>query len=240
MKKLTYQEFKKRTQDNNLEALIDEQWWQENYKNLGTKIPVRCEKHGKFYQAVSSYLKNTKCKKCHDESNRTDWRTRLSNYTNENIKFLSTKYNIPQKLYIEVPCIKCRTLMKKSIFMYYYENDNICIECKKKESGSSYERIVLEYLNSKNIEHILEYFVIYKSQKLFFDFCIPKKNIMIEVDGEQHFKPIKYFGGSEGFRELKKRDFLKNRYCFENNIKLIRIPYFDIDNFQRYLNKYKN
>ena len=55
----------------------------------------------------------------------------------------------------------------------------------------------------------------------------PKGHISnsIEFDGKQHFIPVKYFGGEEGFKERKRRDELKNKYCKENDIKLIRIPY---------------
>lgn len=43
--------------------------------------------------------------------------------------------------------------------------------------------------------------------------------------GEQHFRPVDYFGGLEAFDKLKKRDVIKDNYCLKNNIKLIRIPF---------------
>lgn len=48
---------------------------------------------------------------------------------------------------------------------------------------------------------------------------------LIEFDGEQHFHPIDAFGGEEGFKERQINDYIKNKYCEENNITLIRIPY---------------
>lgn len=60
-----------------------------------------------------------------------------------------------------------------------------------------------------------------------FDFAIidDEKNLikLIEYDGEQHFKPIEQFGGQEAFEELKQRDKIKNNYCREHNINLLRI-----------------
>ena len=56
-----------------------------------------------------------------------------------------------------------------------------------------------------------------------FDFYLPDYNTCIEFDGEQHFKPIKHFGGKERFKQQQKNDQIKNDYCVENNIALIRI-----------------
>lgn len=63
-----------------------------------------------------------------------------------------------------------------------------------------------------------------------FDFYLPNNNICIEVDGKQHFESLNWFGGNEGFISLIERDKLKDEYCNKKNIKLIRIPYWDIKN----------
>jgi len=58
-----------------------------------------------------------------------------------------------------------------------------------------------------------------------FDFYLPKYNIAIEYDGIQHFKSIDFFGGEDCFIKRKQSDEIKNQFCIDNNIKLIRIPY---------------
>ena len=60
-----------------------------------------------------------------------------------------------------------------------------------------------------------------------FDFYLPDYNICIEYDGEEHFQPVEFFGGEEKFQRRIENDEIKNNYCKNNNIKLIRIPYFD-------------
>ena len=57
------------------------------------------------------------------------------------------------------------------------------------------------------------------------DFYIPETGIIFEYDGPQHFEPIEYFGGEEGFRQRIHSDKEKNSYCQNNNIKLVRISY---------------
>ena len=58
----------------------------------------------------------------------------------------------------------------------------------------------------------------------FFDLYINNKYI-IEYDGEHHFKSISFWGGEEGYEKRRKHDLEKNKYCFDNNIPIIRIPY---------------
>jgi hypothetical protein len=60
-------------------------------------------------------------------------------------------------------------------------------------------------------------------RKLRFDFYLPKHNALIEYDGEQHFVKRGKFG--EGFETLKQNETIKNKFCEDNNIKLIRIHY---------------
>jgi hypothetical protein len=61
-------------------------------------------------------------------------------------------------------------------------------------------------------------------KKLKFDFYIPSLNTVVEYDGEQHFRPSDKFGG-EKFETTVENDLIKNRYCEDKGINLIRIPY---------------
>jgi ferredoxin-like protein FixX len=77
------------------------------------------------------------------------------------------------------------------------------------------------------------------NKKLRFDFYLTKQNILIEYDGESHFTPVKFNGMTEEqsiseYMRGQYRDILKNNWSIENNIYLIRIPYYipkeDFDN----------
>lgn len=68
-----------------------------------------------------------------------------------------------------------------------------------------------------------------------FDFYIGDMRKAIEFDGIQHYVPTRFNGiteerANELFKETKKHDEMKNQYCANNNIELLRIPYYDIDN----------
>lgn len=64
-----------------------------------------------------------------------------------------------------------------------------------------------------------------------FDIYIKELNLAIEYDGEQHFKPIDFSGNKdiettmEELKGIQYRDFIKNKYCYDHNIYIMRIPY---------------
>lgn len=61
-----------------------------------------------------------------------------------------------------------------------------------------------------------------------FDFAVYDNGTLkclIEYDGEQHYKPIEAWGGVREFRNVQRRDRIKDTYCASRNITLVRIPY---------------
>ena len=68
-----------------------------------------------------------------------------------------------------------------------------------------------------------------KNYPLYFDFAIFKNNklhCLIEFQGQQHYKEIASF--SETLADRIERDEIKRKYCKNNNIPLIEIPYTDL------------
>ena len=102
--------------------------------------------------------------------------------------------------------------------------------CKQKSSG---ELKIENVLKENNINFKQQYQITDFSLYSLFDFAIfdDDNNLikLIEFDGEQHFKPIEHFGGEEKFKIQQERDERKNKYCEENNLNLLRIPYWDYD-----------
>lgn len=82
-----------------------------------------------------------------------------------------------------------------------------------------------------------------------FDICIYNDSnnmLLCEFDGVQHFKPIKFSphisdeDAEINFNEQKHKDKIKNEYCIKNNIPLMRIPYWEINNIELILDNYFN
>ncbi len=99
------------------------------------------------------------------------------------------------------------------------------------------EKIISKFLDKNKIN--------YSRQKKFidcrnvfelpFDFYIPSKRTLIEFDGEQHFRPVEHFGGLKAYEQLKINDKIKNDYCEDNYINLIRIRYDRVDKIEEIL-----
>lgn len=99
--------------------------------------------------------------------------------------------------------------------------------CIGKSKGEYY---IEQILNKENILYIKEYPIKIEQKFLRYDFAILDNNTnnikyIIEFDGKQHFESSEYFGGEKQFQDTQKNDKIKNQWCKENNIPLIRIPY---------------
>lgn len=96
---------------------------------------------------------------------------------------------------------------------------------------SGYEEYFVEIFQKEGILFQREKRFKDLNQGLFrFDFFLEEEQIIVEVDGEYHFNPIK------GRRELMKQqeyDRRKNSYCLANNIILYRVPYWEIHNIKK-------
>ena len=99
-------------------------------------------------------------------------------------------------------------------------------------SQSSGELKITQLLENNNIDFQSQYRIKEFNISAPFDFAIFQNDKLlglIEYDGEQHFKPVDIWGGEENLKLQQERDERKDKWCKENNIKLVRIPYTDYD-----------
>ena len=94
---------------------------------------------------------------------------------------------------------------------------------------SQYEKRVKNWLEENGFTYERE--VTYKELgRLRFDFKVhlDRTNyVLIEVQGQQHFKPSSMFGGKEAFQKLIENDKRKVDFCEEKGIVLLVINYND-------------
>ena len=101
-----------------------------------------------------------------------------------------------------------------------------CPKCKMSKG----ETQIAKLLSDMKINYIPQYkFKNSEISHLSFDFYIETndKKFCIEYQGEQHYKPIEYFGGKDKFLKQKNNDDKKRQFCHNNNIILIEISYSD-------------
>lgn len=126
------------------------------------------------------------------------------------------------------------------------------VRCRSVDCGhgiKSQAQIVIEKFISDNYEYIMENEIkfdelcgVYGS-KLRFDIGLYKENnliVLIEYDGIQHFKVTFKNDNEDKLRLRKYYDNLKNRYCLNNNIPLLRISCYEYwnDNWREKLKSF--
>ena len=73
-----------------------------------------------------------------------------------------------------------------------------------------------------------------------FDIYIQELNILVEYDGEQHYMPVNFGGISdeeaeENLLKVQYHDAIKNEYCKNHDIPLIRVPYWEKHNIKEFI-----
>lgn len=73
---------------------------------------------------------------------------------------------------------------------------------------------------------------------LSYDFYIPRYNLLIEAQGEQHKKSVVIFGGEEQFKIQQEHDRRKREYAENNGFNFLEIWYYDYDNVNNILDEF--
>ncbi len=200
------------------------------YINSRTKLKIECKLHGEFTLLPVQHLRAQGCQLCKKIKLKEDFirkATKIHDYIYSKVVYKNNKTNI---------IVICK---KHGNFSVRPDNHlnllNGCPKC----SFSNGELEISNFLIKSNID--------YEIQKKFndcklkynlrFDFYLPIYNICIEYNGIQHYKPVKYFGGSKNLEYNNKRDLIKKEYCKTNNIFLYVIKY--DENISDMMNKLK-
>ena len=225
-KTVKHEDFVKRMEEinPNIEFLTE-------YKKNMEKIKCKCKIDGYEWNVTpNKLLLGRGCPKCggkivdHDEFQKITY--------NKYVKVLD-KYEK-----IEKPLL-CQCLINPE-HKWYAMSNNLrqgtgCPICKKSKG----ELRVKEVLEENEIKFTPQkYFEDCKDKNpLPFDFYLDDYNIAIEYDGTQHYFPTAFFtrdeeAAKENFEYVKAHDKIKTKYCEDNGIKLIRIPYWSFNKIE--------
>ncbi len=210
-----------------------------DYKNAKAYVTMKHNKCGNVYQVTpTAFLYGNRCPKCSSKitgkklsKTTTQFKKELNHLYGNEFELIGEYKS--QKYKVNIKHSKCKNTF--TTFPTYILGGTGCPYCSNRSSG---EKRITNILKSNGIKFKKEYSdsrLKYK-HKLRFDFALFKSDRLIcllEYDGIQHFKPIEYFGGEKALEGTKFRDKLKNSFCKQNNIPLIRIPYWekDVENY---------
>lgn len=209
---------------------------------IDTQTKIRCKHNiedceNEWEISPSSFLRGTRCPKCqHRGYKKTD-----KEFKEEVYKLVGEEYEFLEKYidaHTKIMCKHNDCNHKWMITPGKFLQGRRCPVC----NDSKGEQLIREYLQNKKIIFLQEYtfsdLLSDKDNPLRFDFAVFNKNndlkFLIEYDGEFHYQDI-YKDGSYELQKL--HDERKNQYCKENNIPLLRIPYWEFDNIEEILHK---
>ncbi len=160
---------------------------------------------------------NFHCKYNYSKTNYINAKTKVIITCPEHGDFLQNPDNHLRKHY---GCPKCNESKGEFSIDYYLRKNNIIFER---------EKMFLDDYGPKG-------------WPLPYDFYLPEKNLLIEYQGEQHFKPVCYGGISlqKAKKMLKERrhyDWLKRKYARDKKIDIVYINYTDLNNIEKIISK---
>ena len=191
----------------------------------GARCPYCCNHHGKVHKLDSfGSLYPEKAKYWSKNNDKSPYE--VTSYTNKKYKFI---------------CEECGEEFKRGLDKLNRNDIGvICSEC----NSSSLEQKTKDVLEKYNIKYYKEYIfndlIGVGNKNLRFDFYLPQYNTLIECQGKQHKRWIEGWQTKKDFEDLQIHDKRKKEYCKKNNIKLIEIWYYDIDNIEDILIKELN
>lgn len=193
------------------------EYYRISYENFNNgKIIIHCEKCDKVVNKNIHEILQVKSI-CHC-INEEKFIEKVNKLYNGEFEYVSGYKTIRSNVVIRH--LKCDKTIHIRASHFLYDGCR-CTRCKPYKN----EERIKEFLESKNISYIPQktFDECKYKQKLLFDFYIPLWNLLIEYDGEGHFRPI--FTSEEEFKIAKIRDSEKNKFAVNNKINIIRIPY---------------
>ena len=209
------------------------------YKNNREKVEVICPIHGVFKISPSNHIHKTRpegCSKCGHEKASKKRKMSTEDFINKSKEINGNRFDYSKTVFINM---KTKVEITCRIHGSFFQNpDNHlrkhygCPYCKESHG----EKIINEWLikNKLLFERQKTYLDDYgpKGWPLPYDFYLIDKNILIEYQGEQHFKPTRYGNidlekAKENLKQQRHYDWLKRKYAKDKKIPIVYINYWD-------------
>lgn len=207
-------------------------------KTYNSFIEYICPIHGIHKVNINNLLCGKRCPSCSTENTKNSLKLSKEELINKisecgGVIINPDEYINNAEKNLRILCPRCGEEFTTSFKHFIQHGGQLCPKCSKKESVG--ELKVRNFLEKHDIVFIQEHWFsdCRDINPLPFDFYLPQLNTIIEFDGIQHYKDTNYFTYS--FEKNQMHDKIKNDYCASKGIKLIRIPYWDINKIDNIL-----
>nr|DAH12569.1 MAG TPA: restriction enzyme [Caudoviricetes sp.] len=234
-----YENFKKFVEENSTSILLS-----KDYKNCHTKLKFKCKCGNEYEVEPRAFISNGKrqCNKCGIAELARRRSKSMDKFVNQIYDIFGDEFTVIGEY------INCHTHLKvkhnKCGHIYNAYPSSLlrgigCPICNESKG----EKMIRSYLSALNADFIHQYRDRdCKNKKVLpFDFAVFDKGtllFLIEYDGRQHYSPIEKFGGEKAFFQTKINDNIKNEFCKNNKIPLLRIPYWKFNDINNILDNY--
>ena len=217
--KKTHEQYVKECKEKGLDLPI------EHYRGNNIPIKHKC-KYGHIYKRKPlNHLQGSQCYQCAILNGSKKQRKTMNEYVKD-CKVLG--YDLPiedyinSKTKIKHKCNRCDYIYSQTPSDHLYHGTG-CPKCNESHG----ERFIRNYLDRNNIKYIPQ--KTFKDLKdktyLSYDFYLPNYNILIEYQGEQHYKVSDYFGGKDKLELQQLHDKMKKDYAKNHGYKLLELHY---------------
>ncbi len=197
-----------------------------NFISIKKPVVLRCNRNHIFEQIPELHLKGNNCRQC-----------AVNNYSNE--EFIVKSKEIFGDTFDYSKCNYINAITKITLICKEKKHEfEVCPTkhystlgcplCNKTTEGKMEKELRQKYPNLK-----LQFFIknINMIKTYPFDFLIKKHNIIVELDGKQHFERVEFFQQTVEERQLV--DFIKMYWAFKEGFTVIRVYQPDVykDNF---------
>ena len=198
------------------------------YINNETKVCIICPIHGEFWQTPNKHLLGKGCRLCGNQrislsqsGNKEEFVEKAKSIHGNKYDYSLVEY-VDRKTKVKIICPEHGEFLQRPSSHLHHG----CSKCEE----TALERKVRVYAENHEIEYVYQYKPNWLGRQVL-DFYLPDFNVGIECQGGQHYFPVDWYGGEDGFIRIKERDKKKINKCCENKLKIM---YFTEEQFIKY------
>lgn len=182
----------------------------------------------KFSMEAKAFLSGQRCPVCKRDTLSKRFRKTHEIFVNEIFELVGDEFEVLSKYQrkdtkITMKHMTCQTIFEVTPNHFLSSMESRCPFCKSSKGEKAIEKYLIE--NSFDFKKQFRIKECINIRPLPFDFAIfenGKLKLLIEYDGIQHYIPK---WGLKEFERTKINDEIKNQYCDNKKIPLVRIPY---------------
>ena len=191
------------------------------YKGAYETISISCPIHGQFNQTANNHIKGFGCAKCGAEKSLSKRRGNTKDFIKKAKELHDGRYDYSKVIYGESN--------REKVIIHCYEHGDFEQAPSKHLSGDGCPKCVFKH-EGRIARYLMKSDIVYREYAIGnkrYDFFLPEYNLLIERDGEQHYRDVDLFSGGDKdyLNKQKKNDKLKTKLAKKEGFKIARIPY---------------